>query len=170
MRRLGPFLVIALVVGVAAPGAALAPAAPTPTATVKIFAPHGQPGRTCTRVFPLRRRVARPAVLAGAMRALVAGPTRAERSRGYGGWFSARTAGSVRSARVVRGVAYVDFRDFSHVISGASGSCGGALLLAQLDRTATQFANVKRAVYSFDGHRRAFYEWLQRGSPARDDV
>ena len=72
----------------------------------------------------------------------------------------------LRSVRVAGGVAFVDFRDFSRVIPNASSSCGSRLLLAQLDRTATQFPTVKRAVYSFDGSRTAFYEWLQRPAPA----
>lgn len=28
-----------------------------------------------------------------------------------------------------------------------------------------QFPTVRRAVYSFNGSRRAFYEWLQRAEP-----
>jgi spore germination protein GerM len=134
-------------------------------AFVKIFATHGAPGPRCTQVYPLMRAVAKPRVLAGAMRALVAGPTAAERARGYGGWFSHKTAGSVRNVRLSRGVARIDFRDFSRLIPNASSSCGSALLLAQLDRTALQFPTVKSAIYSFNGNRGAFYEWLQRSVP-----
>ena len=99
------------------------------------------------------------------MRALLRGPTAAERGRGYGGWFSRKTAGMLRSVRITKGVAYVDLRNFSRVIPNASSSCGSALLLAQLDRTAKQFPNVRRPVYSFNGSARAFYEWLQRSPP-----
>jgi hypothetical protein len=134
-------------------------------ASVQVFAPRGGPGASCARVHALPRAVEKPAVLAGAMRALVAGPTAAERRRGYGGWFSSRTAGSVRSVRLARGTAHVDFRDLSRTIPNASSSCGSTLLLAQLDRTARQFPTVARTVYSFDGSRRAFYEWLQRPVP-----
>ncbi len=134
-------------------------------ASVRIYVPRGDPGPGCVRVQPLARTVRGPAVLAGALRALLAGPTAAERRRGYGGWFSARTAGRLRSVRIVAGVAYVDFRRFSHLIPNASTSCGSALLLAQLDRTARQFPSVRAAVYSFDGSRAAFYEWLQRETP-----
>lgn len=106
-------------------------------------------------------------MLAGAMRALLAGPTTAERRRGYRGWFSAKTAGYLRSVRLRSAVAYVDFRNVSRVIPNASSSCGSALLLAQLNRTALQFRAVRRAVYSFNGSTKAFYEWLQRGVPSR---
>ena len=93
-------------------------------------------------------------------------PDRPRRSgRGFGGWFSQKTAGHVRGVRIAEGVAYVDFHNFARDIPNASSSCGSALLLAQLDRTAKQFPTVRLAVYSFDGSRRAFYEWLQRDVP-----
>jgi len=95
----------------------------------------------------------------------VAGPTKAEQARGYGGWFSAKTAGHLRDVRIVRGVAFIDFDNFAGDIPNASTSCGSALLLAQLDRTAKQFSTVTRTVYSFNGSRHAFYEWQQREPP-----
>jgi sporulation and spore germination protein len=141
-------------------------AAPTPRShAVVIYAPRGAVD-DCARVLPLKRVATSPALLKEAMRALLAGPTKAERARGYGGWFSTATAGSLRSVRLSGGVAYVDFRNFARQIPNASTSCGSALLLAQLDRTAKQFATVKRTVYSFAGSRRAFYEWLQLEPPA----
>jgi hypothetical protein len=157
--------VIAAVVAAAVAALVASAATPTPR-TVRIYGPRAT-SPSCTRVFPLKRTVDSPAVLAGAMRALLAGPTAAERARGYGGWFSRQTAGHLRSVRIAGGVAYVDFRSFARDIPNASSSCGSALLLAQLDRTATQFATVDRAVYSFDGSRRAFYGWLQRDVPTR---
>lgn len=143
--------------------ALVASAAAKPHAIV-IYAPRAV-SDDCARVLPLRRAVPAPAVLTGAMRALLAGPTKAERARGYGGWFSVRTAGHLRSVRIARGVAFIDFRNFARHVPNASTSCGSTLLLAQLDGTARQFATVERAVYSFDGSRRAFYEWLQREPP-----
>jgi len=167
MTRLAGLTLVVIAV-VAMTAAAEAPGGSTAGSTVvRIFAPRGEPGTRCERVYPLKRIVSKPRVLSGAMRALVAGPTRAERAGGYAGWFSWRTVGAFRSARVAGRVAYVDFRNFSRAIPNASTSCGSALLLAQLDRTARQFPTVDRAVYSFDGSRRAFYEWLQRSSPDR---
>ncbi|MGZ6693507.1 MAG: GerMN domain-containing protein [Solirubrobacteraceae bacterium] len=111
------------------------------------------------------RRVHAPAVLRGALTELLWGPTAAERSLGYGGWFSRRTAGRLNSVRLSGGVAHVDFRDFRRIIPNASTSCGSGMLLAQLDRTALQFPTVHRVVYSFDGSVRRFYEWLQLSPP-----
>jgi hypothetical protein len=71
----------------------------------------------------------------------------------------------LRLVSLSQGVAAIDFEDFRRTIPNASSSCGSALLLAQLDRTAMQFPTVSRAVYSFNGSRRAFYEWLQLSPP-----
>ena len=139
------------------------------TTRVQVFFVRGDLGR-CDKVYPVSRRVRRPTVLKGAVEALLRGPTAAERRRSYGGWFSARTAGMLRSIRLSQDVAYIDFRDFRRVIPGASSSCGSASLLAQLNRTATQFPTVRRAIYSFKGSRRAFYEWLQLSPPDRSSA
>lgn len=139
-------------------------AVPAQTRTLLIFAPRGT-SNNCARVLPLKRIVPGPRLLRGAMQALLAGPTKTERARGYGGWFSTKTAGQLRSARIEHGVAYIDFASLTARIPSAATSCGSTLLLAQLDRTAKQFPTVKRTVYSFNGSRRAFYEWLQRTAP-----
>jgi spore germination protein GerM len=136
-------------------------ASPNGTIQVKVFLPRGDPGSRCDRVYAVPRRVSTPAVLKGAVETLLKGPTAAERRRGYGGWFSARTAHMLRGVRLAQGVAYIDFRDFRRVIPNASSSCGSALLLAQLTTTVTQFPTVRRAIYSFNGSRSTFYEWLQ---------
>jgi hypothetical protein len=48
----------------------------------------------------MKQVVVVPRLLRGTMQALLAGPARAERARGYGGWFSAKTAGHLRSVRI----------------------------------------------------------------------
>jgi spore germination protein GerM len=166
VARRGLLTLALALAGVGLVPALIASAAGPRSRTVSIYAPRGT-SQSCTRVLPLRRTVASPAVLTGAMRALLSGPTTAERARGYGGWFSKKTAGRLRSVRIAEGVAYIDFRSFARDIANASSSCGSALLLAQLGRTANQFPTVSRVVYSFDGSRRAFYEWLQRDVPPR---
>ena len=54
--------------------------------------------------------------------------------------------------------ALVSFRrTLPDVIPNASSSCGSIGLLAQLDRTATQFAGIEEAWYSLEGDRAALY-------------
>src|SRR5215204_2149009 len=93
-------LALALAGPGAAGGSAVSRTASATGVAVQVFAPRGDPGPACARVYPLRRAVERPAVLAGAMRALLAGPTAGERKAGYGGWFSAKTAGKLRSVSI----------------------------------------------------------------------
>ena len=163
MKNLQLAVAVAASILVLAPGSG--PGSSSGTTGVRIYFPRGDPGIQCSRVFPVLRRVGTPAVLKGAMNALLRGPTRVERRRGFGGWFSSGTAGMLRSVRLTGSVAYVDFKDMRRVIPNASSSCGSGLLLAQLDRTATQFPTVRRAIYSFNGSRIAFYEWLQLSPP-----
>jgi spore germination protein GerM len=102
---------------------------------------------------------------ADALAQLLAGPTPEEEQQGLRSWFSEETEGMLHSVVVTDGVAEVDFDDFSGIIPNASTSCGSAGLLAQLDRTILQFPEIEEAVYSFEGDRDAFYEWLQRSAP-----
>jgi Sporulation and spore germination len=163
MRRLLVAAAMAASILALVPGTG--PASPSGATGIRVYFPRGDPGLDCERVYPVRRTVRTPAVLKGALQSLLRGPTAAERQRGYGGWFSAGTAGMLRSIRLSRSIAYVDFRDFRRVIPNASSSCGSAMLLAQLDRTATQFPTVRRAIYSLNGSRSLFYEWLQLSPP-----
>lgn len=119
----------------------------------------------CDRAFPVPRSSRGTSPLQVAFEELLAGPTPEEAEAGYTSWFSEETAGMLRSVEVSDGVARIDFEDFSGIIPNASTSCGSAALLEQLERTAEQFPEVRRAVYSFDGDVEAFYGWLQRGVP-----
>ena len=152
------------------PAAMPAPVATLPTGTppvalgVNVY--FGQVGKTsCDAVFPVTRAVQPPQVLAGAMNALLAGPTSAEQAAGYTSYFSSQTAGMLNWAHVGDGVARIDFANFSAIIPNASSSCGSSALLASLDTTAEQFASVDSAIYSFNGNIRAFYLWLQLTPP-----
>ena len=160
----GLVTVLAATQAAAATATAVATPQATATARVKVFFPRGN-FADCSRVQGRYRRVRAPGLLRGALTELLRGPTAAERRQGYGGWFSRRTAGRLDSVRLSGGVAHVDFRDFRKIIPNASTSCGSALLLAQLDRTALQFPTVHRVVYSFDGSVKRFYEWLQLSPP-----
>ena len=140
-------------------------AAPPPRSVPPPSSSPEATGAGCRRVFTRQRDVLAPGVLRGTLTKLLHGPTATERRLGYGGWFSARTAGKLRSVRIAVGVAYVDFHDLRPLIPNASTSCGSALLLAQLDRTAKQFPSVRRVVYSIESSRRTIYEWLQLPTP-----
>ena len=145
-----------------------APAPPT-TVEVEVFFTNERLGDPCTEVFGAGRDVSASDPLVGAMEALLAGPTPAERAEGYGGWFSQDTVGMVRSARLDGDTVRVDLDDLRQVIPDASTSCGSSALLAQLDTTA--LAVVPEATetrYSIEGDQAGFYDWLQRPGPGQD--
>ncbi len=92
---------------------------------------------------------------------LLAGPTAAEQATGAGSFFSDETRGMVRSVTLESGLLTVDFEDLRPVIPNASTSCGHLSLIAQLNGTAFQFAQVDRVTYQIDGSCDAFFNWLQ---------
>lgn len=132
---------------------------------VRVYFTPDSGGADCEKTTPVNRTVRGPGVLAATLTELLAGPTAAERNAGLRSWFSADTADSLLSAKIVAGTAHIDFKDFSSRISGASSSCGSSQLLSQLDRTARQFPTVERTLYSFNGNVEALYSWLQRVPP-----
>ena len=151
--------------GTTTPGTASPGTGTVPTIGVNVYFSRAGVA-ACDAVYPVSRAVTPPQVLTGAMTALLAGPTPAETAAGYRSFFSSATAGTLNWAHVYdNGLARVDFANFSSIIPNASSSCGSQGLLAALDHTATQFASVKSAVYSFDGSVAAFYEWLQMVPP-----
>ena len=101
--------------------------------------------------------------LASALELLLRGPLPEERARGLHSWFSAETAGALRSATVdATGHATVDFRDLRPLIPNASTSAGSAMLLQQLDGTVLRVPGVRSVEYRMEGSCEAFWEWLQR--------
>jgi hypothetical protein len=144
---------------------------------VDIYLVNDTLGDPCTEVFPVPRTVAADDPLTGALEALLAGPTDAERAEGYGGWFSAETAGMLRSVDVVSGTVIVELGDLRPIIPNASTACGSSALLAQLDRTVLGAADgvAPPVLYGIEGEQDAFYEWLQlvppgRVAPGEDDA
>jgi hypothetical protein len=161
--------------GVTAPTPTLTPSpAPTTPApqgqmmTVRVYFHERAPGPETDprRVVPVSRTVPRsPKVATAALTQLLGGPTARERTAGYWSFFSAETAGMLRSVRVTGGTALADFRDFRRLLPNATSSYGSAALLAELDATLKQFPTVRRTLYAFNGNVPAFYEWLQLEVP-----
>lgn len=138
------------------------------TVTVQVYFANAERGDPCGEVFPVDRTVPAADPVAGAVAALLAGPSQAERDEGYEGWFGPDTAAAVRSVTVEGTTAEVDFTDLRAIIPNASTSCGSAGLLAQLDSTLLQFPEIEQARYRIEGSDTAFYEWLQMGVPSSE--
>jgi hypothetical protein len=166
-RRVAAVLLAALVLGGCGRTTddTVATSEPEPaTVEVDVFFTNDQLGDPCGEVFPVTRTVDADDPVRGALEALLAGPTDAERADGYGGWFSDDTAELLLDVEVVEGVAHVTFADLRPVIPNASTSCGSAALLAQLDQTLLAFDDVDDTRYAL-ADQAAFYGWLQLADP-----
>lgn len=97
-----------------------------------------------------------------AIRALLAGPTAAERQAGFTSHFSEITAAAFMRVQIREdGLAVVDLFDFSPY-TPAAASGGGAQLLAELNLTVFQFGGIRSVIYRFDGSCTQFWRWLER--------
>jgi hypothetical protein len=135
------------------------------TVEVQVFFGNDQLGDPCDEVFAVSRTVDADDPVTGALAALLAGPTTAERADGYGGWFSDDTTGMLHGVTVdADGTAHVVFADLRPVIPNASTSCGSAALLAQLDQTLLAFDHIGDTRYAI-ADQAAFYAWLQLVDP-----
>ena len=98
---------------------------------------------------------------------LVRGPTPEEQAAGIQSWFSAGTAGALKSVEVdSAGHATVDFQDLRRLIPNASSSAGSAMLLQEVQGTVFQFPEIRSVEFRIDGSCDLFWEWLQQGCHA----
>lgn len=103
---------------------------------------------TCREVFPVKRYVPKTeGVAKAALMELLAGPTAADRSAGYG--TSLPSGVKLNSITVAGGVAIADFSP--KLERGVGGSCRVAAIRAQIERTLKQFPTVEDVVISIDG-------------------
>lgn len=94
---------------------------------------------------------------------LVKGPSAEELKAGFGSWFNAETASSLRSVTLKDGLLVVDLTDVRPLMSGASSSNGSRMLIAELGRTGAQFPAVQRMEFQLVGSCDLFGEWIQTG-------
>lgn len=120
--------------------------APSPTAEPETVVAGSVYFLRGEKLAPARRDLAGPAVAASAVRALLAGPTEAERAAGMTSTIPAGT--ELRGVNLVAGTATVD-------LSGRFDTGGGTLSmtsrLALVVFTLTQFATIDRVEFRMDG-------------------
>lgn len=113
-----------------------------------------EPRIDCGVVFPVSRTVAGAAAPAqAALEALLAGPTGAERGRGYVTNINPGVA--VRSVSISDGVATVDF---SAEMERSGGACLVTAIRAQVESTLTQFPGVSSVRIAIEGNTEAILQ------------
>lgn len=96
-----------------------------------------------------------------ALESLFAGPTAAEKDRGFSSPFSERTAQILRDLRIDGDMAYVNLTDIRKVLPDVSSSCGSAQFLAEVGETLRALSPNQKVIYALNGNPKTFYDWIQ---------
>jgi hypothetical protein len=143
-------LLVAMLVAIAA-----VPAASAGSIRVSAFFARGD---ACAKAFAVARSADGPAVLQDTVAQVLAGPTAAERRRGFRAWSTRSSARMLASVRLEAGIAHVDLA----YVPRAS-RCERRQLRTELDRALGQFAAVEQTLYTLDGSATDFDRWLAFG-------
>ncbi|WP_157744870.1 GerMN domain-containing protein [Micromonospora coxensis] len=127
----------------------------TGTRTVQLFLLRQRPGQTCPQVVAVTRGVPARAVAKEALRALLDGPTRAERAAGLTSVFD-DDSHRFRYLKLDGPQARADFTDLDGILAPGD-RCEKAKLLEPMRRTLEQFDWIEQARFSVRGDQRAFY-------------
>ena len=118
------------------------------------------PVQSVTRAIPKTKAVAHAALME-----LFAGPTEAEKAKGFYSDFSEATKNLLISVNVKNRSAYVNMRDLTATsnMGNFTTSCGGSNFFAQVEETLTQFPGIRKVFFAFEGDPSHFYDWMQIG-------
>lgn len=125
------------------------------TRQVQLFLLRERAGQRCPQVVPVTREVPADGVAKQALRALLDGPTSAERASGLTSAFDG-DAGRFRYLKLEGRSARADFTDLDGVLA-PEDSCEKTKLLEPMRRTLEQFSWIDEARFSIRGDQRAFY-------------
>lgn len=118
----------------------------------------------CTKVFPTPRQIpATKAVAKAALLELFKGTTAEERAKEFWSIEPENTAGILKKVNIKGNAAYVNFdRSVYEKLGVTTTSCGSGFY-SSIEKTLTQFSNIKKVYYAIDGNTDDFYEWVQVG-------
>jgi spore germination protein GerM len=138
------------------------------TMTIKLFYANQKPDKTdgCDgKVFPVTREIPKTGGVAkAALEELFKGPTKAEEAEGFWSYFREETKSILISVKVKKGAAYVNLKgEIVEKLGSATTSCGGKFHDASIEKTLTQFPNIKKVFFAIEGDPAAYYDWIQVG-------
>lgn len=117
----------------------------------------------CSHVDPAKRAMVFDTnMYESALRELFKGPTQEEKVQGLQPfWITEDTSSYLISATLEKETAYVNWKDIRTLIPNASASCGSQTFIMPIEKTLTQFTEIKKVVHQIEGNTDAFYEWMQ---------
>lgn len=118
----------------------------------------------CTKAFPTTRTIPRTTATArAALDELFKGTTEEERKKGFWAFDRENTTGILKSVRVSKGAAYVNFTKLAYEKLGNATTSCGAGFFPMVENTLLQFSTIKKVYYAVEGNANDFYEWVQVG-------
>ncbi|HKO95423.1 MAG TPA: GerMN domain-containing protein [Pyrinomonadaceae bacterium] len=146
----------------------LASAQSEQTMNIKLYFPNNKLGSSdcVAKVFPVERKIPKtPGVARATLEQLFAGPTEAEKAKGFYSDFSPDTRSFFLSVNIRDGNSYVNLNDptLTPVTGNFTTSCGGSNLFGQVENTLKQFPSVKKVFFAIKGDPALFYDWMQIG-------
>lgn len=118
----------------------------------------------CRQVHPVERTIPKmSAVARAALEELFKGATPEEKTKGYISFSPEETKGILKSVKVKKGSAYINFNKVVYEqLGSATSSCGGGFF-SSIEKTLLQFPTIKKVFYAIEGSPRDFYDWVQVG-------
>lgn len=118
----------------------------------------------CRKVHAVERTIPKTAGVArAALEEFFKGVTPEESAKGYVSFSPAETKGILKSIKIKRGAAYINFNQVVYEqLGSATSSCGGGFF-SSIEKTLQQFPGVKKVFYAIKGSPKDFYEWVQVG-------
>jgi spore germination protein GerM len=118
----------------------------------------------CNKAFPTTRTIPKTtAVARAALDELFKGVTAEEKAKEFWSFEPETTAGVLKSVRVARGAAYVNFTNLAlEKLGNATTTCGGGFW-PMVEKTLMQFPSIKKVYYAIEGDTNEFYGWVQVG-------
>lgn len=140
---------------------------------IKLYFPNNKldKGDCLAKVYPVERTIPKTLGVARAtLEQLFAGPTEAEKAKGFYSDFSSETKSFFLSVNIKGGSSYVNLNDptLTPVTGNFTTSCGGSNFFGQVENTLKQFPSIKKVFFAIKGDPSLFYDWMQVGECPRE--
>ena len=137
------------------------------TMTIKLYfhtdEPDNKPG-DCFKIALATRKIPKTtAVAKAALEELFKGTTKDEEAKNLWSFTVAEMNGILKSLKVKRGAAYVNFNKVVYQQLGSATTTCGAGFWGTVEKTLKQFPSIKKVFYAIEGNPKDFYDWIQVG-------
>lgn len=124
----------------------------------------------CSEVYGVERTVSKNAGYAEILKELFKGPTKKESNEQFSSFFAKETEDILINVKVEGNTAYVNLKDFRKLLPSANTSCGSMAFMSQIEETLKHDNEIDKVIYAIEGNPETFYEWIQLGCSAENNM